>query len=416
MPDSTPEPNSHQPISPARWIVPYIATVFAMMAMQMSSLGFTPLLPDIQREFGINYSQVGLFSGVYGLAAIFCSIPGGILAKRFGEKNVLAIGLVVVTLGLTMLSLAPSFGLALSARVVWITGYRVAFVCVMTAVAVVVPAAHRGTAMGILGAMSSLASVIGAPFGISIGLAFGWRNGILAFAGMALLGAIVFWIFYRAPAATLSPPPAGHGIAHAPDASAFANPLVWSMVLLGLTNMGGFSANFFVPSAVQYTFGLGPRFAAYIISAAYITAIFANIATGYLADRWNRWAVMIGIMLLLIPSCFAMMSANLLVFRVATALVISLGLCATNQIFAIAGEVMPGRELGPVMGIVSLGGGIFGYVGPQTLGILRDRTGGYTAGWYFVAFGALIGLVVILILKRAAGKPDLPQMQVAAGD
>jgi nitrate/nitrite transporter NarK len=340
MPDPTPEPISTEPNTSKRWIIPFIAVVFAMMAMQMSSLGFSPLLPDIQHDFGINYSQVGLFSGVYGLAAIVCSIPGGILAKRFGEKNVLTIGLVVV--------------------------------------------------------------------------AFGWRNGILAFGGMALLGAIVFWIFYHAPkAAELRPPAAGHGIAAAPDASAFSNPLVWSMVLLGLTNMGGFSANFFVPSAVKSTFGLGPTVAAYIMSAAYVTAIFANILTGYLADRSNRWAVMIGIMLLLIPSCFAMMSTSLIVFRVATALVISLGLCATNQIFAIAGEVMPGREMGPVMGIVSLGGGIFGYIGPQTLGILRDRTGGYTAGWYFVAFGALIGLVVILILKRAAGKPELPQMQVA---
>jgi predicted MFS family arabinose efflux permease len=414
MPDPTPEPISTEPNTSKRWIIPFIAVVFAMMAMQMSRLGFSPLLPDIQHDFGINYSQVGLFSGVYGLAAIVCSIPGGILAKRFGEKNVLTIGLVVVALGLTLLSFAPSFGFALSARVVWITGYRVAFVCVMTAVAVVVPAAYRSTAMGILGGMSSLASVIGAPFGIAIGLAFGWRNGILAFGGMALLGAIVFWIFYHAPkAAELRPPAAGHGIAAAPDASAFSNPLVWSMVLLGLTNMGGFSANFFVPSAVKSTFGLGPTVAAYIMSAAYVTAIFANILTGYLADRSNRWAVMIGIMLLLIPSCFAMMSTSLIVFRVATALVISLGLCATNQIFAIAGEVMPGREMGPVMGIVSLGGGIFGYIGPQTLGILRDRTGGYTAGWYFVAFGALIGLVVILILKRAAGKPELPQMQVA---
>src|ERR1700733_14742077 len=130
MPDQTAERILPQPISPNRWIVPYIATVFAMMAMQMSSLGFTPLLPDIQHEFGINYSQVGLFSGVYGLVAIFLSIPGGVLAKRFGEKYVLTIGLIVVTLGLTMLSFAPSFGLALSARVVWIMGYRVAFVCV----------------------------------------------------------------------------------------------------------------------------------------------------------------------------------------------------------------------------------------------------------------------------------------------
>lgn len=407
------EPSSDR-VSSGRWIVPFIATIFAMMTLQMSSLGFSPLLPDIQRDFGINYSQVGLFSGVYGLAAIVWSIPGGILAKRFGARNVLAVGLLVTTLGLALLSRSPNFGAALGSRIVWITGYRVAFVCVMTAVAVVVPPERRSTAMGILGAMSSLASVIGAPFGTTIGVAFGWRNGILAFAAMALLGAIVFWAFYRQPVEAAGPL-AGHGIAQASDASAFASPLVWSMVLLGLVNMGGFSSNFFVPSAVKTTFDLGPTVAAYIISSAYVTAIFANLVCGWLADHFNRWSVMIGIMLLLIPSCFAMMAPNLIVFRVATALVISLGLCATNQIFAIASEVMTGREIGPVMGIVSLGGGIFGYVGPQMLGILRDRTGSFTAGWYFAAIGALVGLVVILILKRAAGKPGLPQVQVVAG-
>ena len=93
--------------------------------------------------------------------------------------------------------------------------------------------------------------------------------------------------------------------------------------------------------------------------------------------------------MLLVPSCFAMMTPNLLVFRVATALVISLGLCATNQIFALAGDVVGRSELGPVMGVVGLGGGVFGYVGPQVLGLLRDRTGGFTAGWYFVAVGVI---------------------------
>ena len=392
--------------------MPFAATIFAMMTLQMSSLGFSPLLPDIQRDFGISYSQVGLFSGVYGLAAIAFSIPGGMLAKRFGEKNILSLGLLVVTLGLVLLSQAPNFVLGLASRIVWIVGYRVAFVCVMTAIALVVPSTWRSTAMGILGAMSSLASVIGAPFGTAIGVAFGWRRGILAFAGMALLGSIVFSIFYRPPATELSAR-LEHG--HVPDSSAFRNPLVWTMVLLGLTNMGGFSATFFVPSVGKTSFHLTTTETAYIISAAYITAIFANLLCGYLADRLSRWGVMIGLMLLLIPACFAMMTPNLFVFRAATALVISLGLCATNQIFAIAGEVMPGREMGPVMGIVSLGGGIFGYLGPQTLGILRDRTGSFTAGWYFVAFGALIGLVVILILKRAASKAQLPSMQVVTG-
>jgi predicted MFS family arabinose efflux permease len=406
MPEQTPDRSSA-----AHWILPFAATIFAMMTLQMSSLGFSPLLPDIQRDFGINYSQVGLFSGVYGLAAIVFSIPGGLLAKRFGEKNMLSLGLLVVAFGLALLSRSPNFALGLSSRAIWIMGYRVAFVCVMTAIALVVPFERRSLAMGILGAMSSLASVIGAPFGIAIGAAFGWRGGILAFAAMALLGAAVFWSFYRTPGTATQSSATGHGLAQAPDASAFANPLVWSMVLLGLINMPGFSATFFVPAVVKTTFNLGPAESAYIISASYVTAIFVNLLCGYLADRLNRWGVMIGIMLLLIPACFAMMTPNLLVFRAATALVISLGLSATNQIFAIASEVMPGREMGPVMGIVSLGGGIFGYLGPQTLGILRDRTGGFTAGWYFAAFGALIGLVVILILKRAAGKTRVSPME-----
>ncbi len=409
-----PKPNLAQ--TPAkRWIVPFTATVFAMMTLQMSSLGFTPLLPDIQRDFGINYSQVGLFSGIYGLAAIIFSIPGGVLAKRFGEKIILWLGLLVVTLGLVLLSRSPNFALGLAARAIWIIGYRVAFVCVMTAIARVVPFHRRSIGMGILGAMSSLASVIGAPFGTSIGVAFGWRNGILAFAGMALLGSIVFGIFYRLPEAVGQHSDRDQGTVHPLRGSAFSSPLVWSMVLLGLTNMGGFSANFFVPSAVRTTFHLGPTAAAYIISASYVTAIFANVFCGYLADRLNRWSVVIAIMLLLIPASFAMMTPDLFVFRIATALVISLGLCVTNQIFAIASEVVPGREIGPVMGIVSLGGGIFGYVGPQMLGILRDRTGSFTAGWYFVAIGALIALFVILILKRAASKTQFSQMQILSG-
>ena len=385
------------------------------MTLQMSSLGFSPLLPDLQRDFNINYSQLGLFSGVYGLAAIAFSIPGGVLARRFGEKKVLTLGLLVVTSGLGVLSRAPNFAWGLSGRTIWIIGYRVAFVCVMTAVARVVPSHRRSMAMGILGAMSSLASVVGAPFGASIGVAFGWRNGILAFAGMALLGSIIFWALYRSPGETVRRSATEHGLGHGPDASAFASPLVWSMVLLGLINMGGFSATFFVPSAVTTTFRLGPTVAAYIISASYVTAIFANLLCGYLADRLNRWGVMIGIMLLLIPASFAMMAPNFVVFRFATALLISLGLCATNQIFAIASEVMPGREIGPVMGIVSLGGGIFGYIGPQMLGILRDHTGSFTAGWYFVAFGALVALLVILILKRAAGKAQFSRMQILSG-
>lgn len=373
-----------------------------MMAIQMSSLGFSPLLPAIQKDFGISYSQIGLFTGLYGLVAMAISVPAGLLAKRVGEKLALMAGLLGVAFGLLLLSQASSYKLALGARVVWLIGYRVAFVCVMTSIALVAPPEFRSRAMGILGAMASLASVIGAPFGTVIAEPYGWRGGIIGFAVMALVGAGVFWFVYK-PVNGKDGETSFHGHGpSAPSKSAFRSPIVWSMVLLGLINMGGFSATFFVPSAVKTTFHLSAMQSAYLISTSYIVAIFVNVLFGYLCDKFDRWDMMIGLAIVLVPACFAMMTPNLLVFRVATALVISLGLCATNQIFALAGEVVGRSETGPVMGVVGLGGGLFGYVGPQVLGLLRDHTGGFTAGWYFVAVGVVLSLIEIVFLRRYA--------------
>ena len=84
-----------------------------MLALQMSNLGFSPLLPSLQRDLGMSFSQLGLFAGIYGLLAMVLSVPAGLTAKRFGEKRALAGGLVVVAAGLVLLSRAASFEEAL---------------------------------------------------------------------------------------------------------------------------------------------------------------------------------------------------------------------------------------------------------------------------------------------------------------
>ena len=91
------------------WLAPYVATLFAMLALQMSNLGFSPLLPAIRGAFHMSFAQMGLFAGMYGLLSVLWSVPAGLLAKRFGEKVILAAGLGTVAVGLAALSLAPSF-------------------------------------------------------------------------------------------------------------------------------------------------------------------------------------------------------------------------------------------------------------------------------------------------------------------
>ena len=80
-----------------------------MFALQLSNLGFSPLLPSIQQEFGMNYTQLGLFTGIYGLLALALSVPAGLSAKRFGEKRVLGAGLLGVAAGSVLLGQAWNF-------------------------------------------------------------------------------------------------------------------------------------------------------------------------------------------------------------------------------------------------------------------------------------------------------------------
>jgi MFS family permease len=171
------------------------------------------------------------------------------------------------------------------------------------------------------------------------------------------------------------------------------------MILLGLINMGGFSVTFFVPYAVQAVFKLGARESAAIISASYMVSIILNLGFGYLCDKFSRWNMMIVLSVLLIPSSFAVMSHDLLVFRIAVAMVVSLGHAATNQVYAIGGSLLPQNEAGKGIGVIGLGSGIFGYLGPQMLGYLRDATGGYRAGWIFVALAAVLSLGDLLVLR-----------------
>jgi predicted MFS family arabinose efflux permease len=382
------------------------AVIVAMMAIQMASLGFSPLLPAMQHDLAASYSQMGLFTGMYGIIALLVSLPAGIFAARIGEKRALLIGLGVTAIGLLALSQATHYGVALAFRALWLLGYRTAFIGVFTAMAIVTPPQYRSRTMGILGAMAAFASVIGAPFGTRVAQGLGWRGGLQGYAAISLLGAAVFGLLYHRERSHASAPVGSHGapLTGLGGISALRNPVVWGMILLGLINMGGFSVTFFVPYAVQSVFKMGPSGAASIISFSYLVSIPLNLGFGYLCDRYSRWNMMIVLAVLLIPASFAVMSRDLLVFRIAVALIVSLGHAATNQVYAIGSSLLPKEDVGKGMGIVGLGSGIFGYLGPQMLGYLRDATGGFTAGWVFVACAAVLSLGDLLMLRLYSTK------------
>jgi predicted MFS family arabinose efflux permease len=381
------------------WVACYIATVVAMMAIQASSLGFSPLIPFMKESWGMSYSQVGTFTGLYGLVALMMSLPAGLLAKRYGEKPVLAVGLLLATVGLLLVALAASYLQGLMARTLWLIGYRLAFISVVTAVAVTVPGRWRGNAMGLVGALTALATVIGSGFSSRMQVNVGWRLSMVGFAVLTLIAAACFGYFYRP-----SKPAEGRAALTQSGSSglfsAFKIPIVWTIPLLGLANAGGFAATFFVPSVIRSEFHGGPGMSSAIIAAAYSLAIVVNPLAGWLADRLDRWLVMAGMSAVMLPACLLMSSRNVYVFGAATALLVAVGHAGANQVYPTAAGLLRGRDTGPIMGIVGLGSGIFGYLGPQALGWMRDYSGGFDLGWR-VVMGTTFGMVLLMLfLKR----------------
>ena len=383
------------------WLLPFGVTLVAMFSLQLSNLGFSPLLPSIQADVGMSFTQLGFFTGIYGLLALLLSVPAGLTAKRFGEKRVLAAGLVGVAIGSVLLARAWNFESAVAFRGLTIFGYRFAFVSVLIAVAMTAPPRLRGRTMGVLGATSAMASVIGAPLGGALVGELGWRTAILGYAAMALLGAAVFFLFYRATAEPSSEPAAAVPADGERNRSAFRAPVVWLLALVvGLGGFGQFTVTYFVPSVADSVYGLDAAAAGIIISTGYIAAIVLNLVIGTLADRFNKLAVLGAIVAVLAIASASLAVEHEILFRVATAVVIGFGFSAANQLYGLAGSLMPRRETGNAMGIVSLGAGLFGFFGPQMLGILRDTTGSFAAGFYMVAVADVLTLGLIVLLHR----------------
>jgi nitrate/nitrite transporter NarK len=210
-------------------------------------------------------------------------------------------------------------------------------------------------------------------------------------------GAVVFatWYRVRVPAVHMDSAPEARSAS-----SAFRSLIVWGVALLsGLAGVTSLTTNTFLPSALNSVFQLNPVQAASMVSTGFAWAIVLNLSFGFLMDRFNRSVVMGGVALLLMTGSLLMLSRELATFRVGAVLVLALGHAAIQQSYALAADVLRGRETGNVMGIVGGVAGVVNYLTPQALGILRDRTGSFDAGWYMLAAISGITLLLVILLR-----------------
>ncbi|HEX4151799.1 MAG TPA: MFS transporter [Steroidobacteraceae bacterium] len=172
---------SPQPLSAgARWWLVGVLFVTAIVSYS-DRLILSMLVDPLRGDLGLSDSQVGLLQGpVFTLVYVFTALPFGRLADRHSRRRLLLAGATLWCAATVVCGLAPTAGVFLAGRALLGVGEAALIPTGLSLLGDAFPPERRGLALGVF----LLGSVVGGPFGITVG-------GVLL--SLAQGGALVAW-------------------------------------------------------------------------------------------------------------------------------------------------------------------------------------------------------------------------------
>ena len=162
-------------VLPDRRLLPGLVVNLMVAAVMMATLVVGPFY--LGRGLGLSDALVGLVMSVGPGVAIFSGVPAGRLVDAWGSRRVLALGLILLTIGTFLLATLPIIvGVSgyILAIMVLTPGYQLFQAANNTATLADVPPDQRGTVAGLLALSRNIgliagASLMGSVFALGVG-------------------------------------------------------------------------------------------------------------------------------------------------------------------------------------------------------------------------------------------------------
>jgi EmrB/QacA subfamily drug resistance transporter len=199
-----------EPTPSVRWALAALSLSMLLSTLSTSIANIGLLAMAL--AFDASFQAVQWIVLAYLLAITTLIVSAGRLGDIIGRRRLLLGGLILFTLASALCGAAPTLGLLIAARAAQGLGAAVMMALTMAFVGDTVAKDRTGSAMGLLGTMSSVGTALGPSFGgILIG-GFGWRAIFLINVPLGL--AAILLALRHLPIDRRKPAPAGAGFDH----------------------------------------------------------------------------------------------------------------------------------------------------------------------------------------------------------
>jgi MFS transporter, DHA1 family, inner membrane transport protein len=149
------------------------------------------LLPQIASDLSVSVAQAGQLTTAFSLSYAVSSPVVAALTGRWDRRVVLVGGMVVFLLGMVLQATGGSFGVVLAGRVLAGAG-AAGFQSTAYAVAGILSSdERRPRALAVVATGTSVSMLLGVPFGVLAGQAWGWRVAMWLVAAFAAATALL---------------------------------------------------------------------------------------------------------------------------------------------------------------------------------------------------------------------------------
>ncbi|MHB8619199.1 MAG: MFS transporter [Chloroflexota bacterium] len=376
-----------RPPIPRDAILLAVAFFFAIAAGNV----LTPLLPDVQRDFGVSLTAAGLLVSSFNIARLALDLPAGLLAERLGVTRLATIGFGVLILGglLAGINLGSSFAPVLVGRICMGLGCSILSLVVLTTLSNMAPAGARASVLALYPMANNTAIALFPLVGAAFGRLWGWRSTMILCAGLACLSAFLVRPILRRYTVLHTT----SGAAPAGPAFRFTGLTILGMgiicfgALANMLNRHGFR-NTALPLFASHQLGLDSVQIATGVSVVALTGLVVAIPGGALADRWSqRGVICLGLAVLAIGD-LTFLHANSYVTFLLSAFILGSGDFFSSSQTAVLTENLPPALRSRAVAVYRFSVDLGAAVGPVLLASLLQFAG--LQVMVFVAAGVLL--------------------------